>query len=109
MTVFDKMAETDGDNEFKAWLSRVIDAKQEIVDFVASRRKGDAIGKFDSYLKGSFNLSLVVEFNDEGPKAVIRFPKPGHTATEFWKERVRNEVNVLEFLARRLRFPYCKL
>ena len=36
MTVFDELAETDGDNEFRAWVSKAIDAKQEIVAFVAS-------------------------------------------------------------------------
>lgn len=91
MTAFDELAETDGDNEFKAWLSKVIDAKQEIVAFVASRRQGKPAGEFDGYLKGSFNLSLVIRFIG-GPKAVIRFPKPGHTATAFRYEKVRNEV-----------------
>lgn len=56
-------------------------------------------------MKGSFNLSLVVKFNDEGPKAVIRFPKPGHTATEFREENVRNEFNVLEFLSEKTTIP----
>jgi hypothetical protein len=35
MTVFDELAETDGNNEFKAWVSDFIDAKQEIVAFVS--------------------------------------------------------------------------
>ncbi|KAL9113316.1 MAG: hypothetical protein Q9227_002651, partial [Pyrenula ochraceoflavens] len=101
MTVFDELAETDGDNEFKAWLSKVIDAKQEIVAFVASQ-KGEPAGEFDSYLKGSFNLSLVVRFSN-GPKAVIRFPKPGHTA--FRTEKVRNEVQFLQFLSEKTTIP----
>ncbi len=105
MTVFDELAETDGDNEFKAWLSKLIDAKQEIVSFVASRREGNPSGEFDSYLKGSFNLSLVVNFNDGGPKAVIRFPKPGHTATDFREQKVRNEVIFLEFLREKTTIP----
>ncbi|KAF2254455.1 hypothetical protein BU26DRAFT_527563 [Trematosphaeria pertusa] len=82
MTVFDELAETDGDNKFKAWLS-----KQEIVAFVSSRRQGKPAGEFDGYLKGSFNLSLVVTFSNRGPKAVIRFPKPGRTATAFRDEK----------------------
>ena len=105
MTVFDELAETDGDNEFKAWLSNVIDAKQEIVAFVAARRPGQAAGDFDGYLKGSFNLSLVVRFSDGGPKAVIRFPKPGHTATAFRDEKVRNEVQFLKFLSEKTTIP----
>jgi aminoglycoside phosphotransferase (APT) family kinase protein len=105
MTVFDELAETDGDDEFKAWLSKVIDAKQEIVAFVASRREGKAVGGFDSYLKGSFNLSLVVRFSDGGPKAVIRFPKPGHTAIALREEKVRNEVQILKFLSEKTTIP----
>ncbi|KAF2757169.1 phosphotransferase enzyme family protein-like protein [Pseudovirgaria hyperparasitica] len=114
MTGFDELAETDGDDEFKAWLSKLLDAKQEIVAFVASRRPGRAVGVFDGYLKGSFNLSLVVRFSDgeedgegkgAGPKAVIRFPKPGHTATDIRDEKVRNEVQVLQFLSERTSIP----
>lgn len=109
MTVFDELAETDGDNEFMAWVSKVIDAKQEIVAFVASRRQGKPTGEFDSYLKGSFNLSLVVRFSDGGPKAVIRFPKPGHTAAAFREEKVRNEVQFLEFLSENTTIPVLRV
>ena len=100
MTVFDELAETDGDEEFKAWVSDVYDAKQKIIDFVSSRREGHPVGEFDGYLKGSSNLSLVIiiRFDDGGPKAVIRFPKPGITATKLRDEKVKNEVQVLEFL-----------
>ncbi|KAF3003754.1 hypothetical protein E8E13_009688 [Curvularia kusanoi] len=105
MTVFDELAETDGDNEFQAWVSKVIDAKQDIVALVASRREGKPPGEFDRYLKGSFNLSIVVRFNDGGPKAVIRFPKPGHTSTDYREEKVKNEVRILEFLSERTTIP----
>ena len=105
MTVFDELAETDGDNEFRMWLSKVIDAKKEIVAFVASRRPGKPAGELDGYLKGSFNLSLVVKFSDGGPRAVICFPKPGHTATAFRDEKVRNEVQFLQFLSEKTTVP----
>jgi serine/threonine protein kinase len=84
---------------------KFIDAKQEIVAFVASRRQGKPTGEFAGYLKGSFNLSLVVRVSDEGAKAVIRFPKPGHTATAFQDERVRNEVQFLRFLSEKTTIP----
>ncbi|ORX98427.1 phosphotransferase enzyme family protein-like protein [Clohesyomyces aquaticus] len=105
MTVFGELAETDGDNEFKAWLSKLMDAKQEIVSFVSSRRQNQPTGEFAGYLKGSFNLSLVIKFNDGGPKPVIRFPKPGHTATAFREEKVRNEVNFLELMREKTTIP----
>ncbi|KAH3969883.1 hypothetical protein HBH64_151780 [Parastagonospora nodorum] len=111
MTVFDELAETDGDNEYQAWLSTVIDAKQVIIDFVASRRQGNGnpTAEFDHYLKGSFHLSLVVKFSDGGPKAVIRFPKPGHTATAFQEEKVRNEFHFLQFLSEKTTIPIPKV
>jgi hypothetical protein len=68
MTVFDKLAETDVDNEFKAWLSKVIDAKQESVAFVASRRQGKPTGEFAGYLRGLFNLSSSSDLTIEGQK-----------------------------------------
>jgi hypothetical protein len=105
MTVFDELAETDGDNEFREWLSKAIDAKQDIVSFVASKRPGNVTGEFDSYLKGSFNLSFVVKFSDGGPKAVIRFPKPGHTASHLREEKVRNEVEFLAVLREKTTIP----
>jgi hypothetical protein len=111
MTVFDELAETDGDGEFQAWLSKVIDAKQDIVGFVASRRQGscNTVAEFGRYLKGSFNLGLVVRFSDGGPKAVIRFPKPGHTATAFQEEKVRNEFHFLQFLSEKTTIPIPKV
>lgn len=105
MTVFDEPAETDGDDDFKAWVSDVYDAKQNVIDFVAARREGQPVGEFDGYLKGSFNLSLVVGFDDGGPKAVIRFPKPGITATDLRDEKFRKEVQVLEFLREKTTIP----
>jgi hypothetical protein len=105
MTGFDELAETEGDSIFKSWLSNVIDAKQEIVNFVASQRQGKPSGEFNGYLKGSFNLSLVVKFKDGGLKAAVRFPKPGHTATIFQEEKVRNEVQFLKFLGEKTTIP----
>jgi hypothetical protein len=86
-------------------LSKIIDAKQEIIAFVASRRPSNLTGEFAGYLKGSFTLSLVVKISDGEPKAVIRFPKPGHTATAFRDEKVRNEVYILQFLSKYTTIP----
>ena len=67
--------------------------------------KAEELGSFDSYLKGSFNLSLVIRFSDGGPKAVIRFPKPGHTATTLREQKVKNEVQTLAFLSEKTTIP----
>ena len=38
MTLFDELAEKLGDDQWKEWTARVLDAKEEIVAFVASRQ-----------------------------------------------------------------------
>jgi hypothetical protein len=40
MTVYDGIAEANGDDECRAWLRKVIDAKDEIVAFVNGRWMG---------------------------------------------------------------------
>jgi hypothetical protein len=106
MTVFDELAETDGDEEFQAWLSKLIDAKQEVVDFVSSCCPGHPIGVFDGYLKGSFNLNIIVKLNEAGPRAVIRFLKPGHTARSYEKRRLEMKYKCYNCLPKRRPSPY---
>ncbi|KAK0111529.1 hypothetical protein ONS95_001883 [Cadophora gregata] len=103
-TYFDEIAETNGDDECRAWLDRVFDSKAELATFVASRRGGGA-GKYVGFLKGSFNFSFRFTFSDEGPDAIIRFPKPGHTATALRDEKVTNEVQIMEFLSQNTTIP----
>jgi hypothetical protein len=88
--VFDELAETDGGEELQAWLSKLIGAKQDIVAFITHQLESDMPGDFDSYRKGSFNLSLVFKLGNDC-KVLIRFPKPGHTATT-----LREDVTVLD-------------
>jgi len=97
-TYFDEIEETNGDDECKAWLNRVFDLKAELANFVATHRAGGGSGKYICFLKGSFNFSFRFSFNDGGPDAIIRFPKPGHTATAYRDEKVTNEVQVMEYL-----------
>jgi aminoglycoside phosphotransferase (APT) family kinase protein len=56
-------------------------------------------------LKGSFNFGVCVRFNDGGPRAIIRFPKPGYTFTARLEEKVKNEVKVLEYLRENTTLP----
>lgn len=105
MTVFDEIAENDGDNEWKAWLEEVFTAKYEIVSFVAGRREKGKAGEFVRYLRGSFNFCICVTFNDGGPDAVIRFPKPGHTSTALRDEKVANEVQFMKYLRQNTTIP----
>jgi hypothetical protein len=103
-TYFDEIAETNGDGECRAWLNRLLDSKDELSSFVASHRKGGA-GKYAGFFKGSFNFSLRFSFNDGGPDAIIRFPKPGHTATSLRDEKVANEVQFMLYLSEKTTIP----
>jgi hypothetical protein len=105
MTAYDEIAEVEADNECRAWLIKVLGAKEEIVAFVSSRHPRRPEGEFDGYLKGSFNFCISVRFNDGGPKAIIRFPKPGHTLTDRREEKVKSEVQVLEYLRENTKLP----
>ncbi|KAF1841117.1 phosphotransferase enzyme family protein-like protein [Cucurbitaria berberidis CBS 394.84] len=105
MTAYDEIAEVEADNECRAWLVKALSAKDEIVAFVSSRRTGCPEGEFNGYLRGSFNFCISVRFNDGGPKAIIRFPKPGHTFTARREEKVKSEVQVLEYLREKTKLP----
>ncbi|KFA53782.1 hypothetical protein S40293_01715 [Stachybotrys chartarum IBT 40293] len=104
-TYFDEIEETNGDDECRAWLSRVIDAKVALATFVAARRGGGRATEYVGFLKGSFNLSFRFKFSDGGPDAIIRFPKPGHTATALVEEKVANEVQVMDYLSQNTTIP----
>ncbi|WEW60250.1 hypothetical protein PRK78_005735 [Emydomyces testavorans] len=108
MTVYDEIAETDGDNACRVWLRRVFDLKAEIVAFASRRarpQQGDKPGEFVSYLKGSFNFGLRITFGDGGPDAIIRFPKPGHTLQAIADEKLANEVQVMKYLSKNTTIP----
>ncbi|KAG9770220.1 hypothetical protein ABEF93_006323 [Exophiala dermatitidis] len=94
-TYFDELEETDGDDEYRAWLVRVFNAKKDLVEFAGRCRPGGGTGSYVGFLNGSFNFSFRFSFND-GQDVIIRFPKPGHTT--FRDEKVTNEVRVMEYL-----------
>lgn len=104
-TYFDEIEETNGDDECRAWLNRVFDAKVELATFVATRRGGGRATEYVGFLKGSFNFSFRFKFSDGGPDAIIRFPKPGHIATALRDEKVANEVRVMEYLSQSTTIP----
>ncbi|KAF1952641.1 putative altered inheritance of mitochondria protein 9, mitochondrial [Byssothecium circinans] len=105
MTAYDEIAEVEADDECRAWLRKAIVAREEIVAFVSSRRPGCPEGEFDGYGRGSFNFCISVRFDDGGPNAIIRFPKPGHTLTTRREEKVKNEIQVLEYLREHTNLP----
>lgn len=102
---FDEIEETKGDDECKAWLDKIFDAKIELATFVATRRGGGRATEYVGFLKGSFNFSFRYKFSDGGPDAIIRFPKPGHTATALRDEKATNEVQVMNYLSQNTTIP----
>lgn len=105
MTVFDEIAETGGDNEWKAWLEKVFSLREEIVSFTSSRLGEGGNGQFVRYLRGSFNLSLCIVFGDGRRNVIIRFPKPGHIAVALMDEKVKSEVQFMKYLTEKTTIP----
>jgi hypothetical protein len=95
MTLFDELAEKLGNDLWDEWKAKVLDAKEEIAAFVASRRPGPGAEVLD-WFQGSFNFCRQIMYNDGTPDVMIRFPGPGHTT--FRDEKIRNEVQVIQFL-----------
>lgn len=95
MTLFDELAEKLGEDQWDEWKVKVLDAREEIAAFVATRRPGRGAEVLD-WFQGSFNFCLQIMYNDGTPDVVIRFPGPGHTT--FRDEKIRNEVQVIQFL-----------
>lgn len=106
MATYDAVAEAKGDKEWEAWLKRVFGAMDEIGAFVAQCRRGEASGIPNIY-RGSFNFCVRVTFKDGGPDAIIRFPKPGHTA--FREEKVAKEVEAIRILQEKTTIPLPRL
>ncbi|KAJ4349327.1 uncharacterized protein N0V89_007941 [Didymosphaeria variabile] len=106
MTLFDELAEKLGDDQWDEWKTKVLDAKEEIAAFVASRRPGRGAEVLD-WFQGSFNFCLQIMYNDGTPDVIIRFPGPGHTT--FRDEKIRNEVQVIQFLHESTSIPVPRL
>jgi aminoglycoside phosphotransferase (APT) family kinase protein len=105
MTAYDEIAEIEADDECRAWLTTALASKEEIVAFVSSHLPDRSGGEFEGYLRGSYNFCISVSFDDGGPSAIIRFPKPGHTLTARREEKVKNEVGVLKYLRENTKLP----
>ncbi|KAH7396192.1 phosphotransferase enzyme family protein-like protein [Pyrenochaeta sp. MPI-SDFR-AT-0127] len=106
MTLFDELAEKIGDDQWDEWKERVLDTKEEIAAFVASRRPGRG-AEVLNWFQGSFNFCLQIMYNDGTPDAIIRFPGPGHTT--FRDEKIWNEVQVIQFLQENTTIPIPRL
>lgn len=93
------------DEESRAWLNKVLDAKNELGNFVTMRRRGGRAIQYVGFWNGSFNVSLRYKFSDGGPDALIRIPKPGPIFAAVRDEKLSNEVQVMEFLRQKTTIP----
>ncbi|KAI5862555.1 hypothetical protein GGS23DRAFT_81747 [Durotheca rogersii] len=105
MTVYDKVAEANADDECRAWVRQLIDAKDEVVAFVDARLDGKGTGAYLGFFKGSFNLSFHIGFGGQRPGVLIRFAKPGHIHSPWRAEKVVNEVCIIEYLRQHTTIP----
>ncbi|WQF77362.1 Putative protein kinase-like domain superfamily [Colletotrichum destructivum] len=104
-TCFDSLQDTNGDDQARAWIRKALDAKIDLARFVADRRGKGRATEVVGYLKGAFNMGFRIRFEDDGPDAVIRFPKPGHISTVFLEEKLVNEVRAIEFIHHNTTIP----
>ena len=106
MIEYDEIAEANLDEKWKPWFIKAFRAQDEIAAFVSQYRQGRASGK-PKFHRGSFNLCIQVTFHDGGPDAIIRFPRPGHSA--FSEEKVKKEVGAMVILQRETTIPLPRL
>lgn len=103
MTNFDEVAETKAVEEWRAWLSDVKCALDELIAVVCRARGGGGFQEIVRYYGGSFNICIQMRFSDDGPDVILRLAKAGVTA--FRDEKVMNEVEVMKFLRRNTTIP----
>lgn len=107
MAIFDELADQQREKLSKQWIYRAFTSQKEIADFVAHERSGGKAEGILAWFAGSYNLCFRVGFNDGGPDAIIRFPKPG--CTMFAEEKIANEARVIEFILGNTTIPVPRL
>ena len=109
MTPYEQPVVEEGNRQCNEWKAKLEDAKDQIALFAAAYQPHRPGAYYDRTLEGSLNLSLVVQFDDEGPELIIRFPKPGRTAVHLMEEKVWNEATILNLLQHNSTIPIPKL
>ncbi|OHF03790.1 phosphotransferase enzyme family protein [Colletotrichum orchidophilum] len=104
-TCFDTFEDTNSNDQARSWIRKALDAQLDLAKFVADRRGKGRATEIVGYLKGSFNLGFRIRFEDDGPDAIIRFPKPGHISTVFLEGKLVNEVRAIEFIRHNTTIP----
>lgn len=92
----------NNDEERLAFIRKLITSIDEIVSFVDRRLGWSGAGTYGGILKGSFNISIIVNHGSsedgvETDGVIIRFPTPGRVYASWRAEKVRNEVMVMEY------------
>ncbi|KZL78205.1 phosphotransferase enzyme family protein [Colletotrichum tofieldiae] len=98
MAPFDFIAEQNVRDARLAFARSLIEMKEDIVAFVDKRLGWNGTGYYDGFLKGSFNISLVVQRADSEEHVIICFPVPGNIHEPWRDEKVENKVMVMRHL-----------
>ncbi|KAF4943267.1 hypothetical protein FSARC_14971 [Fusarium sarcochroum] len=111
MGYYDEIIHAKNDDERRQFISKLQEARDDIVAFVNTCMKWEGTGQYRRWLKGSFNIGYVVarpetDGQEKGPHSVfIRFPIPGRTYTPWSFEKVENEVMIVDYLREHTTIP----
>ncbi|GJC92664.1 phosphotransferase [Colletotrichum higginsianum] len=88
MAPYDFIAQQDIRDARLAFARSLVEAKDDIVAFVDERLGWNRTARYNGFLKGSFNISLIVKRHDSEEHVVIRFPVPGNIHKPWRDEKV---------------------
>ncbi|KAH7157659.1 hypothetical protein B0J13DRAFT_650261 [Dactylonectria estremocensis] len=86
-------AEANAEDECRAWICQLIDARDEVVAFVDARLYGKGTGDFH------------IGFRGHRPSVLIHFAKPGHAKWQWRTKKAMNEVHIIQYLRQHTTIP----
>lgn len=85
-TFHDDIEEAKGEDELREWLN----------GFLVAEVKLSGTAEHIGYAIGSFNMAYRYRFDDDGPDAMIRFPKRGRMFLALRDGKVASDVLLIE-------------
>lgn len=100
---FDHLAEERETKIYTVWLQMLLkNSPEQLAATVAAKHQSAAPTTASFYSSGAFNVCYRVRF-DDGSCALVRFAALGRV--KFRKEKVQNEVAIMEYLAQNTSIP----